>query len=133
MDAAYLNRMYSFWSNLFFGDDDKAESTTGSEKPAEQKKPAETKPAETASGYMESARPKMNLPRFGTRFSMLHGTPTSALAASAFAFKTLSFASSFLAGLKNYFGGGGDSKDEATAGREPDPFTTFNCYGDRVY
>lgn len=133
VDTAYLNTMYSFWSNLFFGEDDKTESATGSKKPAEESKPAETKTEQPASSYVKTQRPRMNFARFGSRFSMLHGTSAAALTSYAFAFKALSSASAFFAGLSNYFKGGGDSAAEKTAGREPDPFTTINFYGDRVY
>lgn len=135
LDAVYLYKMYnSFWEKLF-GPAEEEKSATGSKKPAEEEKPAETKPATPASSYMKSPRPSMNFARFGTRLSMLHGSTAAALTIYALAYKAFSFASTFFAGFKNNSSDDGGSATEATsyASGAPDPFTTIDCYGDRVY
>lgn len=115
MDPAYLNRMYSFWSNLFFGEDDKTESATGSKEPAEESKPAEPKtaaPATSASSYTENLKTNAGAVGFNPGAAIYYGNSTASLTKYSMHFKVFNLAATFLAGFLNLFKGQGNQVTE---------------------
>lgn len=101
IDASYLNNLYNFWSNLLFGDDDKTESATRSQKPAE-----------SASSYDEDFQTNAGAAGFSPGAAMYYGNSQAALAKHSMHFKVLNLAATFVAGFLNLFTGKGDSVTE---------------------
>jgi hypothetical protein len=111
MDPTYLNKMYSFWSNLFFGGDDKTESATGSKKPADVSKPEEAKPtgpAAAASSYSEGLKTNAGAAGFNPGAALFYGNSNEALAKHSMQFKAINFMTAFFAGFLNLFKGQGN-------------------------
>jgi hypothetical protein len=118
MDAAYLNKMYSFWSNLFFGEDDKTESATGSKKPAEEGKPEEsqpTGPATAASSYSEGFKTNAGAAGFSPGAAMYYGNSNEALAKYSMQFKAINLVAAFFTGFLNLFKGQGSQVTDPPA------------------
>jgi hypothetical protein len=121
IDASYLNGLYNFWSNLLFGED-KTESATGSQKPADEGKPAETTPeAPTASSSYnaETLSTNAGAAGFSPGAAIYYGNSQAVLAKHSIPFKVLNLAATFLAGFLNVFTG----KDSPVT--EPPTYTNY--------
>lgn len=124
VDTAYLSNMYSFWSNLFFGDD-KKKSATETPKPEKAPEPAKTPPAKSATSHYKTYFSPMSASGYGAGASMYHGTASNALAKHSMWLMPQTLVTTLLAGLMNFL-----KKEDPP--RE-DSFTKIDCYGDRVY
>jgi hypothetical protein len=122
VDPAYLNKLYSFWSNLFFGEDDKTKSATGSKKTAEESKPAETKPegpSASASSYTENLKTNAGAVGFNPGAAIYFGNSQESLAKYSMHFKVINFAATFLAGFLNL------SRGQSTPVADPPTYTNY--------